>query len=95
MLPAWDGELCSNQIAVKNFHQWKIRCQVPHLLLGCSMVLKEVNDQFLDDEQKKVKDELNDAISSSISILDPSLRAQLTAQNQPNGRSTVFPRSEL
>ena len=91
MIPAWDGEghyAPTKLMSMNNFHQWKIRCQVP-IYLGCS-ILKEVNPQYFDQDQRKVQDELNDAITSAISVLDPSLRAQLTAQNPPTGGPWSF-----
>ena len=81
----WIWALCPTKIlSVDRFHQWKIKCQVPRYLLGASMILKEINHQYLTVEQVQAANKVEKVIMESVQVLEPSLVAELARQNPPS-----------
>ena len=87
VLPAWDGSghyAPTKILSVDRFHQWKIKYQVPRYLLGASMILKEINHQYLTPEQVQAANKVEKVIMESVQVLEPSLVAELARQNPPS-----------
>ena len=87
VFPAWDGSghyAPTKILSVDRFHQWKIKCQVPRYLLGASMILKEINHQYLTPEQVQAANKVEKVIMESVQVLEPSLVAELGRQNPPS-----------
>ena len=87
VLLAWDGSghyAPTKILSVDKFHQWKIKCQVPRYLLGASMILKEINHQYLTLEQAQAANKVEKVIMESVQVLEPSLVAELARQNPPS-----------
>ena len=67
VVPAWGGSghyALTKMLSVEKYHQWKVRCQVPKCLLGASMILKEINQQYLTPDQVTAAKKCHQRISS-------------------------------
>ena len=100
VLPAWDGSghyAPTKLLSVEKYHQWKVRCQLPRYLLGTSMILKEINQQYLTADQLTAANALQDVIKESVGVLEPQLITQLERQNPPSAgpRSSQDPGSAV
>ena len=100
VLPAWDGSghyAPTKLLSVEKYHKWKVRCQLPRYILGTSMILKEINQQYLTADQLRAANALQDVIKESVGVLEPQLITQLERQNPPSAgpRSSQDPGSAV